>query len=211
MKLPFLLTTLTSTLILVCHSGCLSLGGGDPQPTSYYTLEPVGVSPLVSSESSEAPVVVGLDRIEVPSYLDRREIAVRTGDNELRFTGRNLWAERPTETLHRLLSLNIERQASIPMTVHGLPWPDHAEPEWVVHVLFESFEGRESPSSELLFEVSWTLLSTRDGAVAKQGHYVGSNLDWNRGDYASLARGLSKGLADLGRLVAKDLEALEAE
>ena len=156
-------------------------------------------------------MVVGLDRIEVPSYLDRREIAVRTGDNEIRFTGRNLWAERPTETLQRLLSLNVERQASIPMTVHGLPWPDHAEPEWVVHILFESFEGRESPRSELLFEVSWTIHSTQQETKVKHGHYVGSNLDWSRGDYASLAKGLSKGLADLGRLLAKDLEALRVD
>lgn len=205
MKLSVIFISQLSGLLLLFNSGCLSLGEGDTQPALYYTLEPVDVSPIQSEQSVE-PIIVGLDGIEVPSYLDRREIVVRTGDNELRYTARHLWAERPSDSLQRLLSMNIERQASMGMEVHSLPWPDHSNPEWVVRLNIESFEGQESPSAELLLEATWTIQSTRDGTIAKQGHYTGSQLAWKKGDYSHLARGLSKGLADLGRLIAKDLE-----
>ena len=120
MKLPVILLSLLIGMMLLGNSGCLSIGQEDSQPTLYYTLEPVDVSPIPDS-SSEKPFVVGLDRIEVPSYLDRREIVVRTGGNELRYTERHLWAERPSDSLQRLLSMNIERQASIAVEIHSLP------------------------------------------------------------------------------------------
>lgn len=207
MKLPVILISQLSCLLLLFNTGCFSLGQGDAQPTLYYTLEPVDISPI-QREGVVEPLIVGLDGIEVPSYLDRREIVVRTGDNELRYTARHLWAERPSDSLQRLLSMNIERQASIGMEVHSLPWPDHSDPEWVVRLNIESFEGQESPRTELLLEAAWTIQSTRDGTIATQGHYTGSQLVWSKGDYSSLARGLSKGLEDLGRLIAKDLEAV---
>ena len=210
MKLSAILISLLSGLMLLSNAGCFSLGQGDVQPTLYYTLEPVDASPLQGS-GSENPVMVGLERIEVPSYLDRREIVVRTGDNELRYTERHLWAERPSDSLQRLLSMDIERQASVALEVHGLPWPDHSQPKWVIHLNIESFEGQESPNAELLLEASWTVQSTQDGSIVKQGHYTAGNLDWRKGDYSSLARGLSQGLMDLGRLIAKDLEGLLSE
>ena len=210
MKLPVILLSLLSSVVLLSNSGCLSLGEGDAQPTLYYTLESVDMSPLQADDSKE-PLVVGLERIVVPSYLDRREIVVRTGENELRYTARHLWAERPSDSLQRLLSMNIERQASMALEVHSLPWPDHADPEWVAHLNIESFEGQESPRARLRLEASWTIQSTRDGSVAKQGHFSGDQLDWSKGDYSGLARGLSDGLADLGRLIAKDLEAVASK
>ena len=210
MKPTVIFLSLLSSLVLLGSSGCFSLGQGEVQPTLYYTLEPVDLSPAGGAASND-PFVVGLERIEVPSYLDRREIVVRTGDNELRYTERHLWAERPSDSLQRLLSMNIERQASMTTEVHSLPWPDHSDPEWVVQLNIESFEGQERPSTELLLEATWTIQSTEDGTIAKQGHYRASNLDWRKGNYSSLARGLSQGLTDLGRLIAKDLEAIAAE
>lgn len=210
MKPPIILLSLLSGLTLVAHAGCFSLGQGDAQPTLYYTLEAVDASPVDTSRSEE-PVVIGLDRIEVPSYLDRREIVVRTGDNELRYTERHLWAERPSDSLQRLLSMDIERQASVALAVHSLPWPDHSDPEWVLQLNLESFEGQESPTTELLLEASWIIQSSKDGAIAKKGHYRAANLDWSKGDYSSLAHGLSKGLGDLGRLIAKDLESITSD
>ena len=70
----------------------------------------------------------------------------------------------------------------------------------------QSFEGQESPETALLLEVSWTIQSTLDGSIVKQGIYLGEHLSWSARNYASLASGLSKGLVDLGRLIAKDLE-----
>jgi uncharacterized protein len=205
MKLPVICLPIIACSLLILGAGCLGIGKGDVQPTLFYTLEPVDL-PKLAKSPEEDRLVVGLERIAMPDYLNRREIAVRTGRNELRYTERHLWAERPSDALQRLLSLNIERQSSVPVEMHSLPWPDHAEPKWVIYLDVQAFEGRESPEAELLLNASWTIRSTSGSDRGVEGNYEGQALSWSKGDYAGLAGGLSAELINLGRLVAKDLE-----
>ena len=208
MKFSAPIISIFSFLLLLFSWGCVGLGGGgEVQPTYYYTLEPVDV-PRLLEESEEPRLVIGLERVNVPEYLDRREITVRTGSNELRYTERHLWAEMPSDSIPRVLGLNIERQANASIEIHALPWPDHADPGWVVTMDIQSFEGQESPESNLLLKITWSIQSTKSGEFIKQGHFDGGRLDWQAGDYSALARGLSEGLTSIGRLIAKDLEEL---
>ena len=192
--------------MLLFSVGCIGIGGeGDLQPTYYYTLK--AIDPIETGDLAEETVIeVGFDQVEVPDYLDRKEIAVRTGENELRYTERNLWAERPSVSLQRILTQNIERQSSKVLSVHALPWPDHSDPDIVVNLNFQSFEAQESPDPRLLLAVSWTIQSTRDGTIYKQGYFGGDNLKWNKGNYSNLARGLSNGLSTVSQLIAEDLD-----
>jgi uncharacterized lipoprotein YmbA len=173
MRISFILLTVSMLLFSV---GCIGIGGeGDLQPTHYFTLK--AIDPVEAGGNfGEIVIEVGFDQVEVPDYLDRKEIAVRTGENELRYTERNLWAERPSVSLQRILTQNIERQSSKVLSVHALPWPDHSDPDIVVHLNFQSFEAQESPEARLLLKVSWTVQSTRDGTIYKQGYYGGDNL-----------------------------------
>lgn len=208
MKLPILLLILLKVYLLVFTVGCIGLGGGgDLQPAYYYTLESVEAPPAAASTAG-APIAVGLDRIVFPDFLNRKEIALRTGGNQVRFTANHLWAERPGDGFQRLLSLNIERQASLPVEVYGLPWPDHSEPDWVVYLEVQSFEGREGAETAVTLDVTWSIRPVRGDGRVKEGSYQASGLEWTRGDYASLAAGLSEGLIHLGRLIAKDIEEL---
>jgi uncharacterized lipoprotein YmbA len=192
--------------MLLFGVGCIGIGGdGEVQPTHYYTLK--AIDPMDDEINPDENVIeVGFDQVEVPDYLDRKEIAVRTGENELRYTARNLWAERPSVSLQRILTQNIERQSSKLLSVHALPWPDHSDPDIVVHLSFQSFEGQEFPGSRLLLEVSWTVQSTRDGTIYKQGFFGGNDLKWDKGNYSNLAQGLSVGLSTVSQLIANDLD-----
>lgn len=192
-------------LTLFCNVGCIGIGGNNEfQPTRYYTLQATGHTQLVAG--GQDTVEVGIDQIDIPDYLNRREIALRTGENELRYTDRHLWAERPTVALERILTKNIERQSDSSLTVYGLPWPDHAHPEIVLKLSFQSFEGQESPNATVLLEVSWTIQSASEGTIFKQGIFSGGDLKWQRGDYSSLASGLSESLVALGQMIAADLD-----
>ncbi|MCZ6672933.1 MAG: PqiC family protein [Verrucomicrobia bacterium] len=185
-------------------TGCVEIGGGDIQPTLYYTLEPVPA--VTASGTAEVETfVVGLGKIEMPDYLDRKEIVVRKRRNELRYTANNLWAERPGDSLPRVLALNISRQSNSPVEVHALPWNDYANPGVVILVEVHALEGQESPSARVNLEVSWSIQSLPDGVVLKKGSYQSSGLSWNTGDYADLAKSLSDELAALGRLIGSDL------
>jgi uncharacterized lipoprotein YmbA len=205
MRISSFLLYLTFLVVLFCGAGCIGIGGDvEVQPTRYYTLELVDLPPKVAS--SEQTIEIGIGQIVLPDYLNRKEIALKTGENELRYTQRNLWAERPTVALQRILTGNIERQTTKTLEVYSLPWPDHSNPEIVVQLNFQSFEGRESPDVEVLLVASWTIQSASDGTVYKQGFYSEDAVKWRKGNYSSLATGLSQGLGKLGLKIAGDID-----
>jgi len=202
--IPTILAGCFAWCILSLVTGCIGIGGGDTQPTLYYTLAAVpAVEKLVSPEEGNA--VVGLGKVEIPEYLDRKEIIVRTRHNELRYTANHLWAERPGDSLPRVLAQNIERQINIPAHVYPLPWPDIVKPALMVLLEVQTFEGQEAPEAAVLFHVNWMIQSIPDGTLLKQGNHLASNVDWVAGDYSELADKLSSELATAGRLIGMDV------
>ena len=204
-------TTLTSHFstglqicILFLVTGCLGIGGGDVQPVLFYTLDPVEIG-TKDDVASGANVQIGLEKIVIPDYLNRKEIVVRTRHNELRYTGNHLWAERLGGSLPRVLVQNITRQMNEPAQVFALPWPDIAEPDLSVSIEVQAFEGQENPESKVLFELNWRIRSTPDGTVLKEGTHETSGTDWEPGNYSDLADRLSEELATAGRLIGSDV------
>lgn len=205
--LKFLFISLCCS-ILVHLWGCVGIGGnGEVQPTFYYTLEPMDVPSYESSDDSR--IAVGLDRIEVADYLNQREMTIRTGSNEIRYTERHLWAEKPSDSIQRVLALNIERQSNKSFEAFALPWPDHSDPEFVLRLEIDAFEGQESPGAKLLVEVSWRIHNNSSGEFLMEGRYEGARLSWRAGDYSELAEGLSTELAVVAQMISTDLETLD--
>ena len=185
MKLAKILPTTLPIGFCVCIlflvTGCLGIGGGDAQPTLYYTLEPVEA--VTGGETTGAVGIhVGLEKVNIPGYLDRKEIVVRTRHNELRYTANHLWAERLGGSLPRVLAQNITRQMNKPAQMYTLPWPDVVEPDLSVSIEVHAFEGQENPDSEVLLELSWNIRSTPDGTVLKKGTHQSSSLNWDAGN-----------------------------
>lgn len=88
-------------LLAPALTGCLT-----PEPAPrLYVLDPLpsqnGVSPLAQK------LTVGVAMPEVPEYLDRPELVVRTGPNEVKAVDNERWAERLPTTLARALSDNL--------------------------------------------------------------------------------------------------------
>ena len=91
--------------------GCLSFQPPEDR-TRYYIL-----APLATPAQAPAPVVagagagpgtpagwaVGIGRIELPEYLQRKQIAVRRGEHEILYFEGVYWAERPDRAIQRVL------------------------------------------------------------------------------------------------------------
>lgn len=210
MKYPELIFKLLASgaagCVLVMLSGCFSIVGNGSQSLAYYTLEPVaGPSTELNAEES---LVVGLGRLTVPDYLDRKEIVVRTGSNRLRYTNVNLWAERSRESVSRVLALNIVRQSNEPVQVHPLPWSDYVNPEYIVRVEIHALEGQETPEPQVLVDISWAIQSMPARATLKENNYRSREISWTPSDYSELAEKLSTELAVVGRMISMDLAAI---
>ena len=145
---------------LALLAGCLSLGPR-PERTRYYILEAEASSP----EPTRPPMpVLGIGPVRLPAYLDRREIATRSGPTRLEVASVDRWAA-PLDVLFTSVLAEDLRAAVPAREVLGEPWPVGAAPEWSVSVDVLRFEGELDGTAVL--EARWIV--RRGGTLAKQG------------------------------------------
>ncbi len=90
-------------LLAPALGGCLT-----PEPAPrLYVLDPVAVPPTAAPLPQR--LAIGIAAAQVPEYLDRPELIVRAGANEVRAVDGDRWAERLPATLSRVLSENLTR------------------------------------------------------------------------------------------------------
>lgn len=113
-----------------------TLGGQRPS-YHYYVLSPTEVRASASHE----PLVV--DRVTLPGYLEREEIATRTVDHQLAYSSSDRWAEPLEPAFERTLREDLHAQApgatpAYAVSVEVLRFerggPDHVElaARWLV-------------------------------------------------------------------------------
>jgi uncharacterized lipoprotein YmbA len=178
-------------------AGCMSLGPR-PAPPRYYVLE----APAGPAEGARAPVAaVGIRRVRMPPYLDRREVVTREGATEVVVASADRWAA-PLDLLFSS-ALAEGLRAGVPAReVVTEPWPGGSAPEWVVSVEVLRFEGERDGTAVL--EARWTV--KRRGEPAGAG-VTAARERGARGDVAAGAAALSRTLGTLARDVAAAIAA----
>ena len=86
-------------------AGCL---GGQSAPTYFYMLSPLSPSQAATSPAiEEVSVLIGLERVVVPEYLNRSEIVVNLDNTVYQLAEFDQWAEPMTDNLTRVLAENL--------------------------------------------------------------------------------------------------------
>ncbi len=83
-------------------SGCA--GGGGTQ-VRYYLLDPV--ESLAIQSGTDKTLAIEIINLHIPQYLERLHIAVRSGENRLRFSENNQWGENLRKNLMRTMARNL--------------------------------------------------------------------------------------------------------
>jgi uncharacterized protein len=145
---------------LALAAGCLTLGPR-PERTRYYILE----AEPTSSNPARSPIPsLGVGPVELPAYLDRREIVRRAGPGRLEVAGVDRWAA-PLDDLFASV-LEEDLRAAVPARqVSAWPWAVEDAPEWSVSVEVLRFDGE--PDGTAVLEARWSV--RRRGALARQG------------------------------------------
>jgi uncharacterized lipoprotein YmbA len=86
-----------SMLITSCSSSSSS-------PISYYVIAPVIETPVAASNES---LSLALMDVHIPQYLERFQIATRTGSNRLQLSDANQWGENLRKNLMRTMVRNL--------------------------------------------------------------------------------------------------------
>ena len=87
-----------AALLVACCAAC-SLGGKQPH-YQYYVLSSSRPEPAAAGSTSRT---LGIDRVSIPGYLDREQVASRAGDQHLAYSATDRWAEPLDQAFERTL------------------------------------------------------------------------------------------------------------
>jgi uncharacterized lipoprotein YmbA len=147
------LTILATCLCLVFIAGC-----GVTQPARFYILTPVefaGESPLPGP-------ALGIGPVNFPAYLDRPEIAHRSGGNQLYFADSDRWAEPLKTTFSRTLAENLS--VMLPSDrVNLYPWARSTRIDYQVSIDVLRFDA--DASGTVVLVAGWEISRPDDSTV----------------------------------------------
>jgi uncharacterized lipoprotein YmbA len=156
----------------------------------------------IDSAVGQVDQPLGLDAVVVPGYLLQNKLAIRRGNNEIRYADNVQWAERLDKNIQRVLAANLSAYLGSP-NIYLSAWR-RAEVSAEVHVSFDRFELDDNGNA--LLEAKWLITPSASSAtnragiskISRQGPTVSANPD-------EAVATLSAALADLSREIAAAL------
>jgi len=149
-------------LLVLC--GC-SLGGHRPN-YQYFVLTPTAQRTPSSTSIDERQPALAIDRVTLPGYLDREQIAMRTRDHRVVYSHTDRWAEPLEPAFERTLREDI----AVHLTPAGIQVPPRTErPSYYLDVEVLRFERSGGDGVELW--ARWSLRGTSDILDSGETHF----------------------------------------
>jgi uncharacterized protein len=193
------------TLLLLWMTA-VGLGGcAGSAPSRFYVLSAVSTSQAPQPLLGELrEVAIGVGPVELPSYLDRPQMATRAGPYELEFAEFHQWAEPLATNVTRVLSENLSHLLGTDRLAM-YPWPRSTPVAYQVRVQMTYFEGTLGEQSRLIAQ--WQIIEVEaQQEVRRQTSQFQPAVEV--ADYGSLAAALSQGLGALSQDIAAALRGL---
>lgn len=187
-------------LLLLCAA--IMVGCGNPPKERFYVLgsadrTPVNVGTVTYS--------VDVDRINLPESIDRPQMVLHTGPNQVELSELNRWAEPLKKAIPRLMASQLAQQLG---TSRVYTYPQRAQPEADYRVSIDVLRLEASPKQqEVTLESLWSVHQGDRGNL-KSGHSLIREPS-NAGDYDALVVAHERALARLSSDIAESLKAME--
>jgi uncharacterized lipoprotein YmbA len=186
-------------------AGCNLVQPAQDDPTRYFVLS----DPSAQAAQAPAPgaVRIGLCTVKVESYLKKREMVVRTGDNEVQFQDYRRWAEPVDAAISRVLRLRLLGAPGVAQ-VSAEPFPIGQDRDFDVAVEIRTFEGSATASGKYAASLSATIEISTAGdnpRVVARKVFTAPEAAWDGRDYDRLAQLLSSDVSALGDEILADL------
>lgn len=145
MKYIYIFTTM---LALAGFNGCAT-------SKSYYVLS-VANTPSTVYQTKHAEVI-GIEKLRVPSYMYKREIAIADSPHKITLLGNALWGEDLDEGLTNRLIGYCQKKFNLP-NVYGYPWGIDKQPDIKVSVQITRFIAQ---GDRVYLDATWSLENMR--------------------------------------------------
>ncbi|MCL5097030.1 MAG: PqiC family protein [Candidatus Omnitrophica bacterium] len=190
----------TALCLVLFAGGCAFLKPAQSE-TQYYLLSSTSLAaPPGNTNTIPASFEVRLRPIEAADYLQTKDIAVRTGTNEIHFALFHRWAEPIDAGVGRVLAENLQSSTLIRnvLTDRAVPTDRQAYTFYIRVLAFEgNVNGHRGSAS---FEAAWELAGPSLQVLAN-GVFRAPPTVWNPDRYGQLAHQLSSALGDFSRFL----------
>jgi uncharacterized lipoprotein YmbA len=176
-------------------------------PTRYFVLSDPSVQ-AVQGPAAGA-VRIGLKSVRLESYLKRREMVVRTGNNEVEFRDFRRWAEPLDAAIGKVVRLRLLGAPEVAQ-VYAEPFPPDQDRDYDVSIDVHRCEGSQDPSGKFSASLSATIEISTAGAsphVVARKRFTAPAGAWDGRDFGQLASLLSADASALGQEVVEDIPA----
>ena len=187
------------TVIVIFCALILFVTGCASTPVRYYTLS-AATEPAASS--SDLSVVVG--PVSVPDEVDRPQLVVSTGPNQIRVDEFNLWASPLQSNISRVVAQNL---AALLGTPHVTLFPQTVSADADYRVAIEVQRFDSAPGQAAMLDAVWTVRRMKGGRTETGRTTMREAVQEN--SYEALAAAHSRAVARLSQDIANAVQALE--
>jgi len=187
-----------AAVAIVCMLAALAAGCAS-SPARFYTL-----SATATPGSASSKVAVAVGPVSIPAAVDRPQIVVSTGANQVTFDDFNRWASPLQDNVTRVVAEDLVALLGTPR-VTLFPQTLSAEPDYRVQIEIRNFESAPGKSASL--DAVWTVRRTKDGKTETGRSSVRERVDDN--GYEALAAAHSRGVARLSQDIAEVVRTMD--
>jgi hypothetical protein len=185
-----------SGLMLMLTAGCAS------PPSRFYTLSSAGKAPVLAPVSK---LSIAVGPVSVPAAVDRPEIVVSTGANQVQLDEFNRWASPLQDEISRVVTENLVTMLGTGQVIQS---PPSLSENATYRVAIEVQRFESVPGKYVRLDAVWTLRRTRNGKSTTGRTSVQEEV--SEPDYGALAAAHSRAIARLSRDIADEVRALES-
>jgi uncharacterized lipoprotein YmbA len=176
----------------------LNLGCSTP-PSHFYTLSASGAT---AKNSSELSVAVG--PVSIPAVVDRPQIVVSIGANQVRLDEFNRWALPLQNNIARVVADNLTAQLGTPR-VAVFPELTSADADYRAIIDVQRFDS--VPGEAATLEALWVVRRMKDGKAEHGRTTIRQSV--SEKDYAALAAAHSQAIGRLSQEIADAVRSLD--
>ena len=185
-------------IAIPCIVVVLAAGCGSSPMSRFYTLS---ATPVPAGTSSDFSVAVG--PVTIPAMLDRPQIVVTAGPNQVRLDEFNRWAAPLQSNISRVVADNLAARLGTPR-VSLFPQTVSAAADYRVAIQVQSFDT--APGDAATLDAVWTVSRSKDGKT--QTGRTALREASPSGGYDGVAAAHSRALARMSRDIADAIQAL---
>jgi uncharacterized lipoprotein YmbA len=192
-------TALAALLVVGCF--------GRSPTTRFYSLRAVSATESGRAATGEEPLAVRVGPAQMPSFLDRPQLARRTGESAIRYDEFNRWASGLGAELLRVVGANL---AALLETDRIVVYPAEAPYPLDYRVVLDVERFEADPDDAVTLRARWAILPGVGGDAVSTG-LTGARASASSGSADALVAAHSAAAGTLSRAIAERLRSLRSE